>query len=225
MDDVENIYNEGKLLIRAMDQPRIGINGQDKYYECESWINEFCGLMKDGLSSLSTTLIMPNVGVRTYKNVGFLINSDWTEVTHVAKSDSASSGNERDGDFSSNKADFNTVLELANHIKEKNDVRMNEVNVNSKLDGVVGLFINKSSNPAYILTKIFVAKEVIKSLTGVDYPIYLYDWSLGKLDKIEITKEMEEIIANNLEGDKVLCWPDDVDEAYYIPIEVSQYSK
>ena len=225
MEDVETIYNEGKLLVRAMDQPESRVSEDNHFYECYSWINEFSSLMKDGLSSLSTTLIVPNVGVRTYKNVGFLINSDWTNVTHVAKCDSASSGNERDGDFSANKADFDTVLELANYVKNNNDVRMNEVNVNSNLDGVVGLFINKSTNPGYLLTKIFVAKEVIKSLTGIDYPIFLYDWSLGRLERIEITKELEEVIANNLEGDKVLCWPDDVPEPYYIPIEVLQYNK
>ena len=72
MNYVERIYNEGKLLVRAMDQPTITIDSGNKQYECQSWINEFSNLMNKGLFSLSTTLIIPNVGVRTYKSMGFL---------------------------------------------------------------------------------------------------------------------------------------------------------
>ncbi len=49
MEDVERLYTEGKLLVRAMDQPELRI--RENFYECDSWINEFYGLMNDGLSS------------------------------------------------------------------------------------------------------------------------------------------------------------------------------
>ena len=53
MDDIETLYNEGKLLVRAMDQPLSRTSEQGNYYECDSWINEFSSLMEKGLSSLS----------------------------------------------------------------------------------------------------------------------------------------------------------------------------
>ena len=76
MDDIKTLYNEGKLLVRAMDWPQLknGINGFE--YDCTTWANEFCMLMNEGLSSVSSTLIVPDIGVSTYKNIGFLINSD-----------------------------------------------------------------------------------------------------------------------------------------------------
>ena len=225
MDDVERIYNEGKLLVRAMDQPGLRRNQMGYYYECQSWTDEFISLMNDGLFSLSTTLIIPNVGILTYKNIGFLINSDWAECYHIAKSDSGSSGSVLNGDFRANKADYETIEELANYIKTSNDKMMNEVNVNVKLDGVVGLFINKSNNMDYLLDKIYVAKILLKAITGIDYSIYCYDWSIGKLDLIELSKEKEEMIINSLKGNQIKCWPDDDDKPFYIPIEPTEYIK
>lgn len=225
MDDVEKIYNEGKLLVRAMDQPEARINQKGKYYECHSWVDEFYSLMNGGLYSLSTTLVVLNVGVKTYKNIGFLINSDWADCFHIAKSDSGSCGNIQDGDFQANKADFNTLEELYNHIKFNNDKSMNEVNINVKLDGVVGLFINKCTNMEYLLGKIYVIKTLLKAMTGIDYPIYSYDWNIGKMELIELSKEKEDMIINNLKGNQIYCWPDDVDSPFFIPIESSQYSK
>ena len=163
MDDVEKLYSENKLLVRAMDQPTIRVKKGIKYYECETWVDEFDLLMKDGLYSLSTTLIIPNVGVKNYKNMGFLVNSDLADCFHIAKSDSGSCGNIQSGNFYANKPDFDKLSDLANYIIRRNATTMNEVNVNIKLDAVVGLFINKCMMFDNLFKKIYVAKKMLES--------------------------------------------------------------
>lgn len=225
MEDAIKVYNEGKLLVRAMDAPVIRKSGDTRYFEGQTWVDEFSFLMNDGLYSLSTTLIVPNVGVRTYKNVGFLINSDLAQCFHIAKEDSGSSGSIRRGDFHANKPDFETIEELSEYIKENNAITMNEVNVNVKLDGIVGLFINKCNISNILLKRVYVAKKIIEKLSGISYPIYLYDWMNGKLEEIELSKEQEEELISNLETDIIYCWPENDDEPFYIPIESSSYTK
>lgn len=225
MDEVERIYNEGKLLMRAMDQPGVTVGQNGKFYECESWVNEFDFLMNDGLNSLSTTLIVPGVGVKNYKNIGFLINSDMADCFHIAKSDSGSCGSMIEGDFMANKSDFDRVIELANYIKQTNATVMNEVNVNIKIDAVVGLFINKCTISDKLLKKIYVVKKMLENVVGIDYPIYLYDWDIGKLDRIDLTKEQEEELISGLASKTISCWPDSVDEPFFVSIETSNYHK
>ena len=222
MDEVERLYNEGKLLIRAMDQPTPRIKKEISYYECRTWVDEFDSLMKEGLGSLSTTLIVPNVGVRTYKNIGFLVNSDLANCFHIAKEDSGSAGSYNDGTFLANPPDYKTINELKDYIIKNNAITMNEVNINVKLDGVVGLFINKCEKTPYLLMKILIVKKTLQALTGIDYPIYLYDWLNGKLNRIDLTKEQEEDIIVNLKANRVMIWPDSIDEPVYIPLESEQ---
>ena len=44
MDDVLKLYHEGKLLVRTMDQPTIRVKKDTRYYECDTWTNEFNNL-------------------------------------------------------------------------------------------------------------------------------------------------------------------------------------
>ena len=225
MDEVEKTYQEGKLLVRAMDQPMLRKIDDNKYYECQTWVDEFTYLMNDGLYSLSTTLIVSNVGVKTYKNIGFLVNSDLADCFHITKGDSGSNGNIKDGDFFANKADFTSILELAQYIKENNVTTMNEVNINVKLDAIIGLFINKCMASHELLKNIFVVNNMLKNLTGIEYPIYLYDFNIGKMEKIDLSKEQEDELVSSLASDKIFCWPDGFDNPYFVPIEVSKYQK
>ena len=183
MDDTQILYNNGKLLVRAMDWPQLknGINGLE--YDCTTWANEFCMLMNEGLSSASSTLIVPDVGVSTYKNVGFLINSDLANCFHISKTDSGSSGDIKNGDFFAAKADFKTIIELANYIKTSNDTTMNEVNIQVSIDSVVGLFINECLQQNRLLQMIYVVKKCLENITKIDYPIYLYNSKEGKIKK------------------------------------------
>lgn len=212
MFETEELYKEGKLLVRAMDFPQLK-NGEDGLeYDCTTWANEFYTLTNGMLSSASTTLIVPNVGVSTYKNIGFLINSDYANCFHISKSDSSSSGNINDGDFITSKADFETVNQLANYIKENNDTTMNEVNINASIEAVQGLFFNACPRQDLLLQMIYVVRACIKNITGVEYPIYSYDMINGKLNYIELTDELEKQINESLKTKKIFYWPDEYEE-------------
>ncbi len=221
MNDIMTLYDNNKLLVRAMDQPSILLDMGRKYFDLSSWGYEIDSLMNEGLDSLSTTLIVPNVGVRTYKNVGFLLNSDLTECLHISKTDSSSSGSIRNRDFLAKKEDFTTLEELAKYIKDNDATEMNEVNVNAKIDAVVGLFINKCQHSKFLLQAIYPVKCALKELTGVDYPIYVYDFLNGKLESIELSKEEEDELINSLGAREVSCWLDSQNKLVCIPIESS----
>lgn len=212
MDEAESIYSEEKLLVRAMDFPQIqrGTNGLE--YNCNDWANEFCMLMDGKLTSASSTLIVPGVGVSTYKNIGFLIDSDLANCFHIAKSDSCSSGNISDGDFHAAEPDFKTINELANYISTSGDTTMNEVNINASIDSVVGLFFNECPNQELLLQMLYVAKECIKDITGLDYPIYSYDSKNGRLNRFVLTDEVVEQITQSLKSNQLFYWLENYDE-------------
>ena len=219
MDAVEQIYNDNKLLVRAMDWPQLQRNGNDLVYDCTTWANEFNLLANEKLSSASTTLIVPNVGVSTYKNIGFLMNSDLVNCFHIAISDSGSSGNIENGDFFAGDSDFDSVEELSNYIKDNNSTTMNEINVVASLDSVVGLFINKCEQQQYLLSQALVVQKCLKSMLDIDYPIYLYDLKYGNLEKIELTTELQEGIITNLKTKNIFYWPDDYSEPIFESID------
>lgn len=226
MYDAKKIYNEGKLLVRAMDWPSLkkGINGLE--YDCTTWANEFCILNDGGLSSASSTLIVPNVGVSTYKNIGFLINSDLANCFHISKTDSCSNGDINNGDFFASKADFQTIMELTNYIKDSNDTTMNEVNIQTTIDSVVGLFINECLQQNKLLQMIYVVKKCIENIIGIDYPIYSYNSKEGKINKIELTNELEQQIIQTLKTTQLFYWPDNYDEPVINDIVVlNRYTK
>lgn len=212
MDDVTQIYNDNKLLVRAMDIPRLQRIENGLAYDCTTWTDEF-NFMKNGtLSSASTTLVIPNVGVSTYKNIGFLINSDFANCFHIAKSDSCSNGDISRGDFHANEPDFTSIEELANYIIENNSTTMNEVNIITTIDSVVGLFINKCQNQNRSLAMIYIVQQVLKQMLGIEYPIYVYDLNNGIIEKIEITPELEEEIKSNLRTKNFYYWPEEYPE-------------
>ena len=225
MESVENLYNEGKLLVRAMNWPQLTKSANGLCYDCTVWADEFCLLMNDALTSVSSTLILPNVGVSTYKNIGFLINSDLADCFHIAKSDSGSCGNIIDGDFSANEPDFETIAELANHIKTNNDINMNEVNINATIDSVVGLFFNECLKQEKLLQMIYVVRKCLEKLTGITYPIYSYNRALGKLNKIELSPELEDKIVESLENIELFYWPEEYDEPVIDTIESGKGKK
>lgn len=212
MSKVEELYNAGKLLVRAMDFPQLKKGEDGLEYDCTTWANEFCMLTNGMLSSASTTLIVPNVGVSTYKNIGFLINSDLSYCFHISKSDSGSSGNINSGDFFANGADFETINQLANYIKDNNDTTMNEVNINTSIESVEGLFFNECPSQDLLLQMIYVVRSCLKSITGIEYPVYSYNINNGKLNYIELTDELEQQIIQSLEASKLFYWPDEYEE-------------
>ena len=204
MNDAQELYNEGKLLARAMGLPLELL--RDDVYDCSTWANEFILMMKNKYFSVSSTLIIPNVAVSLYKNIGFLVNSDLVDCYHISKNDSNSSGNIDNGDFIAGKNDFNSILELATYIKSTHAVEMNEVNFNGNINSVVGLFIQKPINIERqfdLLKIIYAVQKCLEIIVGITYPIYMYDRANGIIQKIEITKELEDKIHMELNIHKV----------------------
>lgn len=196
MDDVIELYKSNKLIIRAMDSPGYIRRNDEIYYDCSTWATEFESMQLGIFSSVSSTLLIPNVPVSTYKNVGFLINSDTADCFHICKSDSGSCGNMLDGDFSANKPDFETISELAEYIIENKDSTMNEVNFNADLSAVVGLVVCKCTKEKKYIKRMLAVQNAIERLTGKKYGIYEYDKSTGKISPIEITDSLIKDIIN-----------------------------
>ncbi len=196
MCNINDVYNSGNLLIRAVDLPRAHRLDGKLSIDCSTWSNEFAWMANNNFSSVSSTLLIPGVPVETYKNVGFLVDGSKAVCHHIAISDSGSSGNVAEGTFMANKADFNTLTELANFIKSNNYSTMNEVNINLNLDAVIGLVILKCAREDLLLKNMLIVKSCIKDLTGIDYPIYEYDGFLGKISEVEITEQLHEKLTN-----------------------------
>lgn len=224
LDNVEVVYNNNKLLARAMDLPQLERHGNELVYNSSIWANEFELLMNEGLSSASSTLLVPDINVKTYKNIGFLINSDLVNCFHIAKSDSGSHGNIANGDFFANKADFTSIEDLANYIKTYHHNDINEVNIQAHIDSVLGLFVNKCIMQEYLLQNILVVKETLKNLTGVEYPIYIYDIESGKIDRVELLEELEQGLIDKLKAKTVFYWTDKIEEPIYIDMN-TMYTK
>ena len=211
MDEVENLFIDGKLLARAMEYP---MKLKD-YYDCSTWGNEFSMMMNNNYSSVSSTLIIPNVGVALYKSIGFLVNSDLVDCHHISKSDSASCGNVNDNNFMANKADFNTIDELATYIRNNKSTALNEVNFNGNINAVVGLFAENCINERASFNNIvgiYVIQKFLEMICNINFPIYLYDKKSGMIKKLQVTKEMENQINDAMNTHNVFYWPEDLDE-------------
>lgn len=217
--DAERLFFENKLLIRAMEMPSFVKMESDFAFDCSVWINEFELMKRNIFSSVSTTLLVSGIGVSTYKNIGYLVDSTQAECFHISKSDSGSFGNVLDGDFSANEKDFEAVSDLAKYIKENNDTTMNEVNVNMPLNAVVGLVFNKCTNEYPLLRSLLILKNALYEYTKIDYPIYEYDRKNGKISLVDALKRIEisdyKEIFKNYNIDNYVYYTDYSDEVFY----------
>ena len=196
MDEVIELYNKKKLIVRATDVPeRYAIRGKLKY-NCSTWANEFAQMMNDDFDSVSCTLLIPGVGVRTYKDVGFLVNSDKAIIEHIASSDSISSGRVKNGTFGAIKSDYNTIEELANYIERSGSTIMNEVNLGIPFNAVVGLVFNKCDK-IFKIKKMIIVRECLYRLCDIYYDLYEYDNKVGKIRRFDITDDLiDELFSN-----------------------------
>ena len=53
---------------------------------------------------------------------------------------------------------------------------------------------------------------MLKKITGIDYPIYSYNSKQGRLNKIELTNELEQQTIESLNTTQVFYWPDEYEE-------------
>ena len=222
MNYVTDKYNEGKLIIRAVNLPQLHrVNGEIKY-DCSIWANEFAMIMNNEFESVSSTLLVPDVGVKTYKNVGFLVDSDIAEIQHIALSDSGSCGSIRNNDFRANKSDYDELYELANYIKTNNYTTMNEVNISIPLNSVLGLVVIKCNNELKHIKSMMAVRDCLYQLTGIEYDIFEYDSNLGNITKIDLTDELIETINSTSDVNKYDFYTDYSDEIYEGSIDFSK---
>lgn len=194
-DNIEELYNNNRLLVRAMDWPSITrIENSNYAYDFSTWAEElFLSKQPNGLTSISSTFIMPNTDIPTYKAIGIIINGETSQIEHISESDSGSHGNKVNGDFYACGESLKDLDKLASNIKAKNTSGiMNEVNISITTNDIIGLFFNKSNsdrNKLYTL----LAQNIISEQIHKDLPIYEYDHANGSITQIQmnITQKKE----------------------------------
>lgn len=204
VNKVMDLFNNGKLLVRAMDTAYLHKYDGEFRMDFSDWVREY-EFSKIGLYSLSTTLILPNYKIPTYKSIGLLINSDLAQIRHVSRSDSCSSGNELNGDFRAYETDLKTLEDLILDIKKNKSNVMNEVNVNITNNAYVGLFYVKSFSKRTI-SHILLAQSLLEELTGIKYPIFEYDE--GKLNYIDISYDDKKEFLTSMKEDRTIMSTD-----------------
>lgn len=203
--DVQSLFEQGKILARAMETPSIYRNSKTKdiSYDFSVWADEYESAKQEGLWSISTTLLISGESIPTYKSIGFLLNSDNTDVRHIAEIDSGSSGNEKNGDFRANSTEIKTLSELKDIIQSKHENVMNEVNINMRENAYIGLFANKVSNQLQV-AQMLLAQKYYELQTNDILPMYVYDKENGQLESFNITlEEKANIIKSCLESKKL----------------------
>lgn len=199
MENAINVFHNNNLIIRAVDNPRLVRDNDSFTYDCTILAREFELMMSpSGMTSVSTTLLIPGEQIPTYKPIGYLIDAKKADCFHICKIDSNSSGNIIDGDFYASEPDFQTTEELARYIKENKDTNMNEINLNLKLDGVIGLVFNDAINSIRSLKAMIIFQRLLLKITNILYPIYMYSREEGSLKLIELTDtEIKQIMSEN----------------------------
>lgn len=201
-NSVQDLLTKDKLLARAMDVPFWSIH--KSAHDFSTWAKEVDFLRNEGLTSLSTTLLVSGEKIPTYKNMGFLINSDLVDVKHIADTDSGSSGDFEDGSFSASETDISTLSELAEKTRHEHLRDMNEVNINvNSEDAYVGLFVNKTKSDTP-KAQILLAQEYYKQQTGKTLPIYIYDSANGSLSSFNPSEKEKTDLINRLCEEKVI---------------------
>lgn len=199
---VQDLITKDKLLVRAMDAPEW--SSHKSLNDFSVWATEVELAKNEGLYSVSTTLLVLGEKIPTYKNMGFLINSDLVDVHHIAEMDSGSKGNVKDGSFSANETDINNLSELAGKTRSEHLKYMNEVNINlNSEDAYIGLFVNKakSERPK---AQILLAQEYYKQQTGKVLPIYTYDSDSGSLTPFNPSEKEKTEFINRMCEERVI---------------------
>jgi len=202
-DNTIELFEQGKILARAMDAPGLArdLNTNELSYDFSIWAQECEYAKGEGLEGLSTTLLVSGEKIPTYKGIGFLIDSDKSDVFHIAERDSGSGYGS--AGFVANQADHKTLPELANAIRGKHEDIMNEVNINVKENGYVGLFANRAQSERP-LAHIILAQKSYELQTGKTLPIYIYDSKTGTLENLNMTLEQKQEFIKGCVDKKVL---------------------
>ena len=204
-NDIINIFEQKKLLARAMENPSIYRNSKTKeiYYDFSDLVAEINEAKTEGKDSASTTLLLPNVEIPTYRDFGFLIDSSKSHIIHICEHDSCSKGTVKSGDFSASAERLDSLEELSQKIYEAGTKHhsMNEVNVCMNENAYVGIF---ASNNKRSIAMAIMLQKVNEMKFGIKYPLYIYERENGKLNKENFDIEQKiSIIREMIQGLKI----------------------
>jgi len=178
--ETQEIFQGDRLLARAVDAPMYSRHGLD----FDVIDNEINLMNTDSGIRVSTTLLIPNESIRVYKAFGFLIDSDRTDIEHVAEKDSMSSIKE--GQLRATNGNVSTLPELAQWIHETHTNDMNEVNITLPAEAVRGLFTIDA--PRAKLDALVTQHHLKREGRGA-LPLFIYDRDKGSLEHWEPTSE------------------------------------
>ena len=208
-DKIEELYEKNRLIVRAMDWPSITkIDNVDFAYDFSTWAEEiFLSQQPQGITSISSTLLIPNISIPTYKGVGFIVNGETAQIEHIAERDSGSCGNKVNGDFYACGESLKDLDELVLNTKTKNlSGVMNEVNISFSLNDIVGLFYNKSGSDRNLLYTL-LAQYMISEQVQFDLPIYEYDQANGAIAKLHMNYSQQQQFFKDMVDKKILKTP------------------
>lgn len=216
---ISKLFNDNRLLARAMDIPYYFKDDNDIItYDFSNWLNEFILAKKaTGITSVSTTLILPNLHIPTYKNIGYFINGETAKLEHVSRTDSSSRGNSADGDFKTLTSNLGSLDNLVKEIYLSKDFHtINEINTTFQFNDIVGLFYTGKNNKYGKLCSILL--QVVFKKMGKNLPLYEYDYQNGKINEIKMTQQQiyeflnKQLQQKTLKGTQVYALIDDDNE-------------
>lgn len=203
---IEELHKKNRLIVRALDWPSITkIDNSNFAYDFSTWAEEiFLSQQPDGLTSISSTLLSPNIDIPTYKAIGFMINGETSQIEHISETDSGSNGNKANGDFYACNESLKDLDELVSNIKTKNTSGvMNEVNITISTDDIVGLFYNKSGNERNKLYTL-LAQYIISEQINRELPIYEYNHQNGTIVQIQMDTAQQRQFLKDMFDNKIL---------------------
>lgn len=212
VEQINLLFESDDLLIRSMQDEvldDIGATGEPKLGSYKKEAEHLKS--KIGLRNSSSTLLVKDQPVGTYKSMGVLLNGHSGQIQHVSGIDSNSSTDEHDQLSAGSHLEFATLKDLANATRDTDLLRRqgcgyNEVNGTFVLNDLEGLYLVVSptmSREAIGLnkTKMRIVQALFYRTYGIELPIMLYDPSKGTLtpiskDKMDIRMDISSGITS-----------------------------
>lgn len=204
-DEVEQLFQSGNLLVRALDPPAIRRDRANdfslQYDVIDRETDDLFGRGDEhGLWYASSTLLLPERRIPTYKGYGFMFNGQTAELHHIHEKDSGSGG--QGEDFVAAKTELSSLAELAATVNDEAPV-MNEVNATFQGSDLKGIFAVDAKRPSARVSAWLLQKR-LKSTTGLEFPLYIYDIDAGKIDPWHPTDEdVKDMVGKAFQTEKM----------------------
>ena len=193
--DIEKLFESDAILVRAMDSPHLFKDATDIGLSYETIDRELNDILEspNGLSYASSTLLIPEKRIPTYKGFGFIFDGNKSDVHHLMEMDSASSG--QGDDFSASESEIYSLAQLATLIKENPTPSMNEVNATFKSESLKGLFALEAPKASAVIDGWFMQQH-IKQTTNIELPLFTYSIKQGSLKPTEYSADQMRAVVD-----------------------------